>query len=191
MGTLFNIQRFCLHDGDGIRTCVFLKGCPLRCVWCHNPESLSKTPELSFDRRKCTSCGRCLAVCPARSMENGMLHIDRKACILCGRCAQVCLCDANEIIGREMTAPEVMREVLKDKMFFDTSGGGLTVTGVFRYVRRRAYGHRRRAVLSGCVHAGAPRTRNGERHFLCRRDVRDRRAGVLRKSRRPRHDLSV
>ena len=85
MGIVFNIQKFCIHDGDGIRTCVFLKGCPLRCVWCHNPEGLSAAPVLAFDRRKCTACGRCLAVCPARSMVNGVLAIDREACALCGK----------------------------------------------------------------------------------------------------------
>lgn len=129
MGILFNIQRFCIHDGDGIRTCVFLKGCPLRCVWCHNPEGLESTPTLSFHKQKCTSCGRCLSVCPARSMQDGALEIERGKCLSCGRCAHVCLNDANEIIGKEMTASEVVKEVLKDKAFFDASGGGLTVTG--------------------------------------------------------------
>ena len=129
MGILFNIQRFCIHDGDGIRTCVFLKGCPLRCVWCHNPEGLTAEPTLSFDVRKCTVCGRCLAVCAARKIENGIVRIDRAKCTLCGRCADVCLRDANELIGREMTAQEVMAQVLKDKVFYAASGGGLTVTG--------------------------------------------------------------
>lgn len=129
MGTVFNIQRFCIHDGDGIRTCVFLKGCPLCCVWCHNPESLAKAPVLAFHRPKCTACGRCVAVCDARSIVDGALVIERARCVACGRCAAVCLRDANEIIGTEMTADEVMAEVKKDSLFYASSGGGLTVTG--------------------------------------------------------------
>ena len=128
-GIIFNIQKFCIHDGDGIRTCVFLKGCPLRCIWCHNPESLEKAPTLSFNKQKCSSCGRCLAICAARTIENNILNIDREKCMRCGKCTEICLSDANEIIGKEMTASEVLDEVLKDKMFYDTSGGGITVTG--------------------------------------------------------------
>ncbi len=128
-GIVFNIQKFCIHDGDGIRTCVFVKGCPLRCIWCHNPESFEKTPSLSFNKHKCSSCGRCLAVCPARKTENGVLIFDRKKCIKCGKCSEVCLNDVNEIIGEEMTSSEVMNEVMKDKIFYDSSGGGITVTG--------------------------------------------------------------
>ncbi len=128
-GIIFNIQKFCIHDGDGIRTCVFLKGCPLRCIWCHNSESLEKTPILSFNKLKCSLCGRCLEVCSARTIEDGILKIDREKCNRCGKCEEVCPGDANEIIGKELTVSEVISEVIKDKMFYDTSGGGLTVTG--------------------------------------------------------------
>ena len=128
-GNVFNIQKFCIHDGDGIRTCVFLKGCPLRCIWCHNPESLEKAPRLSFSKLKCSSCGRCLSECSARTIESGTLKIDREKCIKCGKCVSACLNDANEIIGKEMTSSEVFDEVMKDKMFYDTSGGGLTISG--------------------------------------------------------------
>lgn len=128
-GIIFNIQKFCIHDGDGIRTCVFLKGCPLKCIWCHNPESLDKSPTLSFNKQKCSSCGRCLAVCSARTIENNTLKIDREKCVKCGKCTEICVCNANEIIGKEISALEVIKEVLKDKIFYDTSGGGITVTG--------------------------------------------------------------
>ena len=116
-GSIFNIQKFCIHDGDGIRTCVFLKGCPLRCIWCHNPESFEKNPVISFDRQKCSVCGRCTEVCSARRIENGFITIEREKCVKCGRCKEICLNDANEIIGKEMTASEVTDEVMKDKMF--------------------------------------------------------------------------
>ncbi len=128
-GTVFNIQKFCLHDGDGIRTCVFLKGCPLRCIWCHNPESFDKAGTVSFSKQKCSLCGKCLDVCSSRRIENGVMKIEREKCVSCGKCAEICLNDANEIIGKEMTATEVLEEVMKDKMFYDSSGGGLTVTG--------------------------------------------------------------
>lgn len=129
MGTIFNIQKFCIHDGDGIRTCVFLKGCPLRCIWCHNPESLERTVSLSYSKQRCSLCGRCLEVCSARSIRDGELIIDRSRCTACGKCVAVCLNNANEILGREETAEQVFAEVIKDKMFYDSTHGGITVTG--------------------------------------------------------------
>ncbi len=129
MGIVFNIQKFCIHDGDGIRTCVFLKGCPLKCIWCHNPEGLCKTVSLSFTASRCTACGRCLEGCPARRIENGALVLDRGKCTHCGKCVDVCLNDANELLGREESAEEIMNDVLKDRMFYERSGGGLTVSG--------------------------------------------------------------
>lgn len=126
-GTVYNIQKFCLHDGDGIRTCVFLKGCTLRCIWCHNPESFEKKPCISFDKQKCSSCGRC-TVCAARFIDNGVLNIDRKKCLNCNKCIRICHNEANKIIGKEMTSAQVFDEVIKDKMFYDVTGG-LTVTG--------------------------------------------------------------
>ena len=127
--TYFNIQRFCLHDGPGIRTTLFLKGCPADCVWCHNPEGKSARRELLFRRDRCTSCGACLGLCPARRIEDGKITVDRTLCTACGKCADVCLNRSNEICGRTRDADEVYEELIRDKMFFDTSCGGITVSG--------------------------------------------------------------
>lgn len=143
MGLVFNIQRFSVYDGPGIRTVVFLKGCPLRCLWCHNPEGISSVPQLLTDPQKCIQCGEC-AVCPngahlfgpvADSISNGpeqgqTLHeFIREKCIGCGQCAAVCPTGALTLAGTEKTAREVIDEVLKDKAFFNESGGGLTLSG--------------------------------------------------------------
>lgn len=141
-GTYFNIQRYCIHDGPGIRTTVFLKGCPLKCVWCHNPESQGADPELMFYGFKCKLCGRCLTVCPIRQIvadvgvspdritpENAKLEIKRDICLRCGRCVGVCPYDANIICGKTGSAEEVIAVVVRDKPFYKTSGGGLTVSG--------------------------------------------------------------
>lgn len=131
-GTVFNIQKFCVNDGPGIRTVVFLKGCPLRCAWCHNPESHSCPPELLYDASKCVSCGRCAAVCPngVHSFDADGKHIlDRSRCTACGACADACVPGALEVSGKLMSVDEVMKEVLKDKVFYDNSGGGITLSG--------------------------------------------------------------
>ena len=129
-GTIFNIQRYSINDGPGIRTCVFLKGCPLNCIWCHNPESKSSKPELSFAESKCIGCVKCVTACPNGChvfLPEGH-KIDRSKCVHCGACVDVC-CGALEVIGRQRTAEEVIAEACKDKPFYETSGGGVTFTG--------------------------------------------------------------
>lgn len=128
-GDVFNIQRFSLDDGAGIRTIVFLQGCNLHCPWCHNPESIDGKPVI-MRNNKCTACGRCVAACPERCIRVGEKHfIDRERCTLCGKCAEACFEDALTICGKVMTADEVMREVMKDKAYYESSGGGITLSG--------------------------------------------------------------
>ncbi len=130
-GTIFNIQKFCVNDGPGIRTTVFLKGCPLRCVWCHNPESQKVHPQLFFDAKKCIGCGKCFAICPekAHKIVDGAHVLDRDLCIECGACAENCYAESLEMAGKTATVSEIMEEVLKDKAFYENSGGGMTVSG--------------------------------------------------------------
>jgi pyruvate formate lyase activating enzyme len=130
-GRVFNIQRFSIHDGPGIRTTVFLKGCTLRCLWCHNPESIALAPELAFFPSKCIRCGHCFEACEAGALrlEGEERRYDKTLCRVCGRCAEVCYAEAIVMEGRDVTAEEVVAEVLKDKAFYDNSGGGATLSG--------------------------------------------------------------
>lgn len=130
-GLVFDIQRFSIHDGPGIRTTVFLKGCPLSCLWCHNPESQDAKPEIFFTASKCIGCLFCVKICErgGHRFEDGKHIFDRSGCIRCGDCTKECYPQALEIAGRTMSSDEVMTEVLKDRAFYETSGGGMTVSG--------------------------------------------------------------
>ncbi len=130
-GRIFQIQRFSIQDGPGIRTTVFLKGCPLRCLWCHNPESIRPEPHTFFSSKQCIGCGYCFKHCPqqAHRMENGVHILDRSLCKECGICIKGCYSGALEMVGHDATVEEVIEEVLKDLPFYETSGGGMTLSG--------------------------------------------------------------
>jgi len=128
-GIVFDIKHFAVHDGPGIRTTVFLKGCPLRCVWCHSPESQSPRPELLFHVDSCIGCGACIEACPTFAQATGPKKIRRELCTGCGRCAEVCYAEALQLIGKKMTVDEVLREVERDRAIYKTSGGGVTLSG--------------------------------------------------------------
>lgn len=129
MGKVFDIQRMSVHDGPGIRTTVFLKGCPLRCLWCHNPESQSFDVSIGFNAENCVGCGKCAKVCEKHICANGIHAFDRENCVGCGKCVEICPNDAMISSGYETTVEDVMREVLKDKTFYKNSGGGVTFSG--------------------------------------------------------------
>ena len=126
---IFAIKRFETHDGDGIRTTVFFKGCPLRCVWCHNPESFSFKKEIAFNPELCTNCLVCTKLCTANTVENGKHAFNRKDCTLCNECIDACPARAFTLYGENRTAEDIANEVMRDKMFFDGSGGGVTLSG--------------------------------------------------------------
>ena len=130
-GQVFDIQRFSLHDGPGIRTTVFLKGCPLRCLWCHNPESRSARPQLAFFAERCVACGECAVACPrhAHQLAEGCHVLDRESCDACGQCADACAFDALRLVGREWDAADVLALAERDRAYYASSGGGLTISG--------------------------------------------------------------
>jgi pyruvate formate lyase activating enzyme len=130
-GLIYDIQRLALHDGPGTRTTVFLKGCPLRCDWCHNPESQSVRPVLAQFKHNCLGCGHCLTACSHQALSRGDegLQINRTLCQGCGACVAVCPAEALVLHGQQMTVTEVMAEVEKDRLLYENSGGGLTLSG--------------------------------------------------------------
>ena len=130
-GTIFDIQRFALHDGPGIRSVVFLKGCALHCRWCCNPESISPRPQLAHKKRLCTGCLSCTEVCPAGALTagNGKPAVDYGRCTACGACVAVCPASALSVAGTRRESGELVQELLRDRIYFDTSDGGITLSG--------------------------------------------------------------
>jgi pyruvate formate lyase activating enzyme len=128
--TIFDIQRFSLHDGPGIRTTIFFKGCALACSWCQNPESHKPSPELIFYKDSCIGCFQCREVCPDDAiLDHPLNRIDYSKCNVCGKCVSACNTDSLRMVGKEWSADELLTEILKDKDYFEESGGGITLSG--------------------------------------------------------------
>ncbi|EHQ90827.1 glycyl-radical enzyme activator family protein [Desulfosporosinus youngiae DSM 17734] len=130
-GRIFNIMKYSIHDGPGIRTTVFFKGCPLKCQWCHNPEGQEFAQELMYRPDKCIGCGRCLEVCPSGAVifSEEKLVYQRDQCQACGECCKTCCSGVRELVAKSMSVDEVMAEIEKDLIFYDESGGGATFSG--------------------------------------------------------------
>lgn len=129
--TIINIQKYSIHDGPGIRTTVFFKGCPLNCWWCHNPESQNPRPEIMFFEERCTGCSTCIKRCPTKAIElfQGHLVTYEKKCTLCGKCCDLCPNNARELVGTDITVKELMSKLIKDEVFYEESNGGVTFSG--------------------------------------------------------------
>jgi len=130
-GMIFDLRRFSIHDGPGLRTTVFFKGCPLRCLWCHNPESQDPRPERIERPERCLHCGACLNACPQHAITaaDGRMLTDPACCTRCGACVEACFSEARQMVGRLQTAADVLAEIERDQLFFDQSGGGATFSG--------------------------------------------------------------
>ena len=130
-GLVFDLQRYSIHDGPGIRTLIFLKGCCLRCFWCCNPESIDSKQEVLFSSERCIKCGSCTKVCPQRAIKkiDDEIRFERDLCISCGKCCQVCSAEARKLVGEWVDVENIMTEIKKDELFYRNSGGGVTISG--------------------------------------------------------------
>ncbi len=150
MATIFNIQRFSIHDGPGIRTTVFFSGCPLRCLWCHNPESHKAKPQMAYFANRCMHCGACIAACPqgALSLDGGRMIADGESCIVCGKCLLVCPTQARKRYGEDYSIELLLDILLRDLTYYQKSGGGVTLSGGEPLLHTVFV-----AQLSDCLHA--------------------------------------
>lgn len=128
-GIIFNTQKFSIHDGDGMRTLIFMKGCPLRCLWCSNPESQNPQVEIMDVKSNCIGCGKCMTLCENHAVKEGTFDIDREVCTRCGVCAEKCYANAKKLTGKQVTVREMMKLIEKDRIFYTNSGGGVTIGG--------------------------------------------------------------
>lgn len=152
IGTIFNIQKYSIHDGPGIRTTIFFKGCPLNCLWCHNPESQDINKQIIFSPQKCIACGECYEGCTNKALipQNSKIIRNKEKCNLCGSCTENCVTEAMEMIGEEITLKKLMKEIKKDMVFYEESGGGATFSGGEPLIQSRFL----RSILKECKKLG-------------------------------------
>ncbi len=152
MGRIVSVKRMAVHDGPGLRTTLFLKGCPLKCRWCHNPECISPKPQAAYIEKKCLVCGECTGVCPASRLEESRHVFDRELCTACGKCADFCLGEALVFYGREVSPEDALALLLEDRAFYEQSGGGATLSGGEPLMQPEFTSALLRLLKENCVH---------------------------------------